>query len=160
MISKKRLEELIEQGATIYDSWHGNEFFARDIEKFYYDVVTYSFLLNEYKTTLEDLHEDYEDFKWYKEFGCIERVERLELPNFEKFLKYKKSINFYKNNYEYWLQKENYNYDNEIHDMKIEIYVYDSNLESSYCLFCKPLTKENYLLACRKCKELFLGEKV
>ena len=141
-ISKERLEELILKGVKIYDSWHGNEFCVRDIEKIEDDVVTYSFLLDEYQTTLEDLHEDYEYFKWYEEFGCIERVERLKLPTWEEF----------KNDGEFsFLDKQGFEWDLYSPDDETRI-----SLVGGYDHFEYEYTKENYTLACRKAKELFL----
>lgn len=153
-ISKERLEELIQKGVKIYDSWHGNEFCVRDIEKIEDDVVTYSFLLGEYKTTLEDLHENYDDFKWYKEFGCIEWVERLKLPTWEEFNKSSTFIFTSKDGTE--LDMGIWTGNNSV-GATIKIY----NLNGYNILYFEaPLTKENYYKACRKAKELFLnGDK-
>lgn len=148
-ISKERLKELILKGDKIYDSWHGNEFCVRNIEKIEDDVVTYSFLLDKYKTTLEDLHEDYEYFKWYEEFGCIEITERLQLPTWEDVMK---DLN---GKIGTFVIAEDYK-----HNFVLEVFLTNKtglkNRIQMTGLRDLELTKENYTLACRKAKELFL----
>lgn len=79
---------------------------------------------------------------WEKEFGCIERTERLELPTWEESKECCTICCF--------------------DDVEFDYFVHDN----TYCLYqdCYKLldleaTKENYTFACRKAKELFLGEK-
>lgn len=159
MITKQRLEELIEQGATIYFVYNGN---VDEKESVYKD----DFILNEtyvsiYWTTrshqvkYENLFETKEEAEWHKEFGCIERTERLELPTWEDVSKDFISLKVATGQYPVV----------EFGDNSIEIIV-NVNKDIRVVLwsdfignFVAPLTKENYTLACRKAKELFLGEK-
>lgn len=78
---------------------------------------------------------------WHKEFGCIERTERLCLPTWEEFWNSGQTIWFTgKDGGQYGLSQ----YNREI------------LLNDSYIGY---LDKESYYKACRKCKEIFLGEK-
>lgn len=93
---------------------------------------------------------------WEKEFGCIERTERLELPTWEEDVR--KDILFsasggiryvFMNKIKtgYSIEKEN------PYIIRIQkIGECDNFIDYEH-------TKENYTLACRKAKELFLGEK-
>ena len=143
MITKERLEELIEQEATVY------ELYIKDIlqvklEKDYF-VINGGLYKSRYAFRtwwLKDLYETREDAEFVKEFGCIERTERLELPTWEEFLKLGKIYSFKSKN-------------NQIVVLFIDgntIYLEDEN----WNILREPLTKENYTLACRKAKELFL----
>lgn len=166
MISKSRLEELIEQGATIYDPdtmWQSvgeiklnkkmkinNGRLDGDLG----DLGLKGALCSCY-IPLEDLVETKEEAEWILEFGCIERTERLELPTWEEIQKCS-LYTLYFNNKELYLYRVYFNRKAEM------ITIEEQNEEYLEC-FTKikklPLTKENYILACRKCKELFLGEK-
>lgn len=157
-ISKERLEELIEQGATIWT----NDFEEIKLDKntcevcevktfsgeHLYWVFDFEYEFNNVKYNakidLDELEEDVEKCKWQREFGCIERVERLKLPTWEEF------------------------------DDKTFIWFVDKN-QNQCCLYYRKcakqivinvsgevieigeLTKENYLIACMKAKELFLN---
>jgi hypothetical protein len=156
MISEERLEELIEQKKSIYwkfakikpSSWSkytimGNTIVKGNLKEIY---------------SLDDLFETKEDFEWHRQFGCIERTERLELPTWEE-LQNKREFYLGFNNKEgivrYYLAidmpyQKDYG--------AILISYSDANNYTIIC-FDKIATKENYTLACRKCKELFLGEK-
>ena len=155
MITKERLEELIEQGATIYINKYGyisqcllndrmscdNSILCLDDK----DDGEVEFLIN--------LFETIEEAEWHKEFGCIERTQRLVLPTWEEAIDliYSGSfgvqtiIKFDKCKFGYKLQL----------DGNVYIFV-DKGTDT---LFMGSLTKENYTLACRKAKELFLGER-
>jgi hypothetical protein len=146
MITKERLEELIEQEATIYFIYNNN---VDEKEGVYKD----DFILSEtyvsiywntrsHQIKYEYLFETKEDAEWYREFGCIERTERLELPTWEESKECDTICCF--------------------GDVAFDYFVHDN----TYGLYqdCRKLldleaTKENYTLACRKCVELFLGEK-
>lgn len=164
MISKERLEELIEQGnAYIYDKYRayslrnreektGDFYWKRQVEvvddclHYVYEDGDNCENFDSY-IKLEDLYETKEETEWHKEFGCIERTERLELPTWEEIC------------------------DGATHNIpfttpkvqKVEMIICDEYIDivsiyQSIIDFSKPLTKENYTLACRKAKELFLGE--
>ena len=155
MIEKERLQELIEQGATIYFVYNGNV----DLKEGKYKN---DFILNEtyvsiywstrsHQVKYEDLFETQEEAEWHKEFGCIERTERLLLPTWEEI-----KVDFIDN------KRELGNYVVcEFDDCSIDIVVCctgDIMISIYEINFYKELTKENYTLACRKAKELFLGE--
>ena len=88
---------------------------------------------------------------WEKEFGCIERTERLELPTWEEFSKLK-------SNHIRFISKKGAN-------CKIEGYCdagsgfIDVVSGGHSMLMVSDYSKEIYIKACRKAKELFLGEK-
>jgi hypothetical protein len=159
MITKTRLEELIKQGATIYEVKYGNvnpvslKNKIRFISK-KYPVIVFEPRPNEkYKhhKYFKNLFETLEEAEWHKEFGCIERTERLELPTWEEA----ENINKYIICEFDWYRLLMCPADN-IGDTgwigidsggNCELYHWDN------------ANKENYLKACQKCKELFLGEE-
>jgi hypothetical protein len=156
-ISKERLKELIEQGATIYGIFR-RKVRTIDLKDLYSISKNGKILVTEYidleNFKIKDIFETKEEAEWYKEFGCIERVERLELPTWEEFNKSSSFIFTRKDGTEMemaiWTR-------NTSVDKTIKI----TNLNDwNISWFEAPLTKENYLLACRKAKKLFLGEKV
>ena len=86
MITKERLQELIEQGATIYEVKYNNinpvslKNKIRFISK-KYSVVVFEPRPNEkYKhhKYFDKLFETKEEAEWHKEFSRIERTERFE----------------------------------------------------------------------------------
>ena len=106
----------------------------------------------------DKLFETKEEAEWHKEFGCLERTERLELPTWEEFNK-KGYVEFFsEDKTKLVLEKTlTIDYDREpISYYVLEIVIDDYN---HTLLFEAEYTKENYTLACRKAKELFLGEK-
>ena len=149
-ISKERLEELIDKGATIYllhlnigtinkiellnDCYIQDDFvFEQKLSKY----PCYKFPINCAFETEKDAN-DY--LEWYKEFGCIEWVERLKLPTWEEFWNSGQTIWFTgKDGGQYGLRQYNR-----------EILIND--------LYIGYLDKESYYKACRKAKKLFLGE--
>lgn len=101
-----------------------------------------------------------EKAKWQEEFGHIERIERLKLPTWEEIdkefnkSKYKKK-KFGTYEIVKFVGKKTEN------DYVLEIFVdnYTKKFIGLSCFVRQPLTKENYILACRKAKELFLGNE-
>ena len=163
MISKERLEELIEQGATIYEVKYNNinpVFLANKIRDIYYKngVIAFEPRPDEkylhYKY-FKNLFETEEEAEWHREFGRVERTEKLVLPTWEEFSKWDKSITFYNNSIKYSM----YVFVKNKNTKNCRIIIYADNGEQDWFVFEQPLTQENYILACRKCKELFLGEK-
>ena len=165
MISKERLEELIEQGATIYEVKYNNinpVSLTNKIRCIYYKngVIAFEprpdekYLHHKY---FKNLFETEEEAVWQKEFGCIEMSIKLDLPKWEDI---EKDNNFhYIRNYQI----------NKNFSFFIEIYKFANviKISGNYGILKTDkkfdemwdLTKESYLLACRKAKELFLGEK-
>lgn len=158
MITKERLQELIEQEAMIYTITINNRLDYFRLKKDWYVMNDE---LHEYKLSkhafrhwwIDNLYENKEDAEWIIEFGCIARTQRLVLPTWEETIDliYSGSfgvqtiIKFDKCKFGYKLQL----------DGNVYIFV-DKGTDT---LFMGSLTKENYTLACRKAKELFLGEK-
>lgn len=162
MITKERLQELIEQRATVYVSI-GKKNKIKAIELRRCDVEDDGIMLKSvclektffYK--LRDICETREQAEWHKEFGNITRTERLELPTWEELQnKTEHYISFSTKKWtKCWLAID-MPYRNDFG--KILITYADSD-KNYHIVYDKRLTKENYTLACRKCKELFLGEK-
>jgi hypothetical protein len=146
MITKERLEELIEQGATIYELYMNNNIIEIQLKNDWYVMRDglYEAKLGKHPFRswwISNLYETKEDADFVREFGCIERTERLELPTWEEFWNSGQTIWFTgKDGGQYGLSQ----YNREI------------LLNDSYIGY---LDKESYYKACRKCKEIFLGEK-
>ena len=93
MITKERLEELIEQGAMIYSNEYGEIQLIKENDLSLYENGQNNYILyalepnKKYHNEIfdEDLFETEEEAKWFAEFGHIERIERLELPTWEEF---------------------------------------------------------------------------
>lgn len=169
MIKPDRLKELIEQKAMIYGitglpCWIeeidlGSLLYEQIGNRLYkVDIICYGSEENDfrkerlYRFNDEDLFETKEEADWYLEFGNITREEKLVLPSWEEF---KENCNFptihCKNG-----KTANFTVSNSY----LEIY---KDSDDGYCekkIYGKPLTKENYIDACKLCKQLFLGEKV
>lgn len=153
MITKNRLKELIIQNATIYGNGFGKIELIPDNDISIYENGNNGYILyvlepnKKYHNEIfdEDLFETKEDVEWHKEFGCIERTERLVLPTWEEF----------KNDGEFsFLDKQGFEWDLYSPDDETRI-----SLVGGYNHFEYEYSKENYTLACRKAKELFLGEE-
>ena len=153
MIEKQRLEELIKQCATIYDvCWYnvyeeklGSNHFIGIAD----DEISLMQRYNGYERELIDhaknLFETKEEAEWFAEFGDVERIENLKLLPYEEIC----------NGCDYDFVFSTPNHCRVT--MFIggnEIFIYKG---ISSC-WSWELTKENYTLACRKAKELFLGE--
>lgn len=154
MIDKERLEELIEQCATIYSNEYGEIQLKKENDLSLYENGQNNYILyalepnKKYHNEIfdEDLFETEEEAKWFAEFGCIERTEKLELPTWEEFEE-KKFIWFF----------DSYHKSCCLHYLNCHNKIFVNN--GGEVIEIGDFTKENYTLACRKCKELFLGEK-
>ena len=159
MIEKERLQELIEQGATIwfYEDLSGIEIIDLKEDGCKYEIGIVDAdnrehllrtSISKYGKSIDDwwwfsgLFETKEELDWYIEFGCIERTERLELPTWEEF-DAQKFVWFFDKDHRpcclHYLNCNNMIFVN-VGGAVIEIGEY---------------TKENYTIACRKCVELF-----
>ena len=163
MIEKNRLEELIEQKATI---WVQNKYCgAYDVELnhlyhieitdnkeslLYWDEsidegTTKEEVLVDY---LEYLYETEEDAEFASEFQNIKRVETLNLPFWEDIINKKlHKIYFY--------SKLGGTF---IMEIEGNIFIYEVDCFPHF-IFNKKTTKENYFEACKEARRLFLGEK-
>ena len=162
MIKKERLEELIKQGATIYEYVNGH-IWELELKTDWYVMNN---CLREVKLgkhphrlwAISDLFETKEEAEWHKEFDCVERTERLVLPTWEELFDFDKATRFldcYTQEFAITKQRSvigvilfGVDFTNKIIEVSI----------GSDKLFVEELTKENYTLACRKCKKLFLGD--
>ena len=158
MITKERLEELIEQGATIWGVYDYSYSYDKpnkkvefiDLDGFYnYYKDIDEFIM--YQGDYSELFETEEEAKWFAEFGCIERTERLEFPTWEEFKNKKtKHVCF--------MGKDTFCFFELYEDkQKNRLILLDHDCDYEY--FNEELTKENYTTACGLCKEFFLGEK-
>ena len=145
VIEKGRLEELIEQEATIWSEQFREKFLLKDFTNidFYNGFVSCFYNNRELIINLNKVFETQEEAEWHREFGCIERTERLELPTWEEIQKYER-FDF----------KDKYNHSYTLHYISGFKTLAISGWSTEYYA---EATKENYTLACRKAKELFLG---
>lgn len=144
MITKERIDELIQQRAKIWGVGKQGNVFCVGLKFRPETLKSPKWLENKYEY-YGKFFETKAEAEWHAEFGCIERTERLELPAWEEFIS-RKFIWFFDKNHKscclHYLGCSNQIFINVSGDV-IEI---------------GELTKENYILACKKCKELFLGE--
>ncbi len=163
MITKERLQQLIEQGATIWavnfynkdieklelnsnlDAVNAGEFMKYDIKQYYY--FHYSF---------ENLFETKEDAEFALRFKRIQKPpEFLDLPTWEEFITNDK-YNYYGSSYfsfdNYRLIVKLPSEDDDCEFIGIDV---DGNTEIYHW---EEATKENYLEACEICRKLWLGE--
>ena len=156
MIEKQRLEELIEQGATIYELYMNKNILEIQLKTDWFVMQDglYERKLSKHpfrSWQIGNLYETKEDAEFVREFGCIERTERLELPSWEEVQK---------NSHTIWFTSPSLkSYRIYFYCDKIELEEQDEEyLEVFSNLIACKLTKENYKFVCKKCKELFLGE--
>lgn len=153
MITKERLEELIQQEATIYNVSSMKYVGERKLNNLVWiDENNLCFDKSDYPEIafLDKLFETKEEAEWYLEFGNITRVEKLTLPTWEYWQKVSKygmyAMSFF--------DKENHYCELQILEtIKVVKWGYGRTVE-----FENSATKENYTEACRLCKKLFLGE--
>lgn len=166
MITKERLEELIEQVSKVY-CLDFNHIYSFDFEEYEGKIESATKcypndrLQIRWKKApiggigaqwsediyLQDLFETKEEAEWELEFGNITRTEILKVPTWEEFRKLG-SFEFYG----YHQRRTILFYD--IVDDMIKL----DNGNGDWYLFMKNHNKENYIEACKLCKKLFLGE--
>lgn len=180
MISKERLEELIEQCETIFSNEYGEIQLIKENDLILYanghnNYILYILEPNKkyhYEIFDEDLFETLEEAEWHKEFGCIEKPQYLKFPNWKQIENYIENMRKFGLNhsdrvlariitsdsiYYFKLHKD---LDIFMFQLK-QTYIGDDlceQLSNRFPLTLSRATKENYILACRKCKELFLGD--
>lgn len=169
MIQENRLEELIEQGATIYTITLDNKVGFINFTNYEGKILENSLkfrvkikpdLSNWYgcesswsdAISLSKLFEIKEEVEEYIEFSNIERIEKFPFIPYKEFIKINNIVFESKTKIK----------------MKLAIWV-NSRGEKTIGLtrlddcamfyFEKPLTQENYREALRVCKNLFLGEE-
>ena len=160
MISKERLEELIEQRATIYEAKY-HKINSVDLSKrkldfisSKYNMVRFEPMPNEkwlHHKYLDKLFETEEDARWELEMTAT-RMETLKLPTWEEFEKNKRFI---------FTSADHTWYEISIFKKKIFWSFAADEYWDDYEDW-KPVeaTKENYIKACKLCLKLFKGEEV
>lgn len=136
MISEERLKELCYIPNTIIYCVKENK------------IVKIALGYDEIETTLEDLFETEEDARWELEMTAT-RTETLKMPRFESIIEPNKTFVLYED------------------DKFLGLITVDQQIVINYYkigeikrIFDKPLTKENYIEACKLCLRLFKGEEV
>lgn len=158
MISKERLEELINQKSIVYDVFYGEvelidltmiRVFGRADRtlafEYYNDTFCQTIIRNN-----NDVYETQEEAEWQLEFGNIARTETLNLPTWEEF---QKQDNIFK-----FIDKQGYKckiggYYNPAIGGFIDVVQGGTGLTD-----LDEYSKENYVKACRLAKKLFLGD--
>lgn len=168
MIEKQRLEELIEQGATVYS-----------LDTKYYGCVKYLELENKLEKveydkngevklfitdngwwhwfSLKDLYESKEDVEWFAKYQNISRTDYLNLPTYEEFIENYRVFGWECISDEMCVM---FNYKTNVYSLYAvdnEIWIGKDNDGSA--IFHKKLNKENYIEACDICVKLFKGEE-
>jgi len=139
MIKKERLQELIEQGATVYYIKHRNGAYIKPLklEKDYKAEFIYRNLMLDEK----DLYEHKADAEWDLEFGNVEkRIKFVKPKPFKKLGKWPTFL------------YENHGFSMENGSVMLYVY-YKDNL-----IYWNTFNEENYKEACRLIKKLFMGE--
>ena len=166
MISKERLEELIEKGEFIFYILNNNSVALLRLDNSY-GISTEEYN-KEYNCKPQFYHSGYvyqnicdadkifeteEDARWELEMTAT-RTETFTPPTWEEFITKDKTITFYKNQVKYkmYIFVKNKNTNN------CRIIIYADDNSQDWLVFEKPATKENYIEACRLAKKLFLGE--
>lgn len=157
MITKERLEELIEQGATIYgidDRWDIVEVRELDAQQIYYSSsnVNYQYVFDDHSVVEffdDKLFETKEDAEEYVEFGNITKTIQLNYVSWEEFKNQDRNFSFRAYPYDYYCYTDG---------RYVEIKEYYRS--SDRVIFSKKLTRENYNEARRLCVKLFKGESV
>ena len=161
MIPRERLKELIENNGTIYCV--GDNVYKITLDKRYFCILgnylQWSKFLDkpmlQRTPHIDDIYETKEDADFVKEFKGVKHTETLDLPLFDDLLEnFDISFVRFDKELDCWVIYELYVEFNEIC-----ILFRDITEEASDCIFREPLTKENYLEACKIAKKLFLGEK-
>lgn len=170
MINKERLRELIKEEKMVYlvDNDFIYDIYLKE-DKDNKNDITDTGLFTQWrewnksdplgqwfhdKYKFERLFENEDDAKEYLKYGNISREEKLELPTWEEFKNFKKSIIFRV------LSKDIIEEDDTIfqcYNNGNAIIIY--NDFNSSRIFNKPLTRENYDKARDVCIKLFKGEK-
>ena len=156
MISREKLEELIEKGESVYCKY------PKSIKKIQLNkancrisifnslVVAKDNKCNQYK--LENLYVDKVDAEFDLEFKGIERIETLSLPSWEEM-----SESWY-NEFKF-VGGNGLAYSLVVVNGGDKCIIIRDNLYLDQRFYVDGTTKENYIKACKVAKKLFLGEE-
>lgn len=148
VISKERIDELLIKRAKIYGIGKQGNVFCLGL-KFRPETLKNKKWLEHKYEVYGKFFETKEEAEWHKEFGCITRTEKLELPTWEEFRNKKiKQLGFMGKDTICFFEL----YEDE---QKNRLILLDHDCDYEY--FNEEPTKENYITACRLCKEFFLG---
>lgn len=161
MITKERLEELIEQGATIYSNDYGEIQLIKENDLSLYENGQNNYILyalepnKKYHNEIfdEDLFETKEDAEEYAEFGNITRTERLELPSWEDVKKDSETLKY--GTYTIAEYKHLFSLNLKF----LEAFPTQIVLFTDTEKYGWNLSRENYNEARRLCVKLFKGER-
>lgn len=156
MISKERLEELIEQGATIYFINSGfvdckdSKYHGVEVGNNYASILYGGYCHN---IDYENIFETEEDARWELEMTAT-RTEILKLPTYKQVCDA-----IYSGSYGVLtiktFDKITFGYKRQIDD---NVYLFVDRLSETQYL--GSLTKENYIEACKLCLRLFKGKEL
>ena len=160
MITKERIDELIQQRAKVWGVGKQGNVFCVGLKFRPETLKSPKWLENKYEH-YGKFFETKAEAEWHAEFGSIERTERLEFPTWEEL----------QNEVGNGWKRLFIGFDEEKQPMQFMLGVIPD--DKIYIGFTKEIgakvfdiefealtTKENYTLACRKCKELFLNGNV
>lgn len=165
MITKERLQELINKKAIIWHDDYGEIkldketceicetlAFDHNSKAIHGHILQFHYVYENEKHVddfdIDELEEDVETAKWNYE-NTRTRIETLTMPTYEKFVE---------KSYFDFISKDGANIVlSDTNFFEITEF-YDGDYVKTY--FKKELTKENYKIACEICLKLFTGEKV
>lgn len=157
MITKERLEKLINKEASVWVISEDDEVFLYKFSKT--ECIGMLIWYKDYACVSiwpETCFETKEDAEFALKYQNIQRTDHLNLPTYEEFIKDYRTLG-----------------ENLILDEKCVMFNCKTNVYSLYAadeeiwigreidgvaLFHEDLNKENYIKACELCRKLFLGE--
>lgn len=169
MITKERLEELIEENKMVYYTQNnplasdGMWIDLTDAKIIHNDSISLNYKVYEnygYFNNLpfEWLYETEEDARWELEMSAT-RTETMKLPTWEKFCEFDELISTFRFSF---ISKDGeecllYFFNGMLQTDPKEIILRSRDIDNKI-IFEKVATKENYIEACKLCLRLFKGE--
>ena len=159
MISEQRLKELIAQHGKVYQLC-GNRIYVENLNDSHFvgisdDELSLKQRYNGHEEDLIDyarcLFETREAAEWHIEFGNIERTDTLNLPSPDKLDGYSSFATYFLNPL------------GKAYKLLVNFpcnYIGLFEVDKQDVKLLKSATLENYTLACRKAKQIFLGDCV
>lgn len=162
MIEKSRLEELIKEGATIYEAKYG-KVNPVDLAKQKVRLISEKMNMIDFEPSTEEKYLNHKYFhrlfetkkqaEWALKYQFITRTEELNLPMWEEFCELNKLVV----NFEIEITDKN-KVCHLLYKTGRYINIWDTN--DKEVEFSIPATEENYTTACDLCVKLFKGEEV
>lgn len=153
MITRERLEELIENNGTVYCVL--DNVYKITLDKRYFCILSNYLQWSKFLDKpmlqrtphIDDIYETKEDAEFAKEFKNITRIETLNLPTWEELKKFERFD---------FKAKDGHRY--TIHFISgFNTLAITGIIKNEYY---GEATKENYFQACKIAKKLFLGDKM